>query len=88
MLDYFITFRSVTRAQRGEELLDQLGVNHQMLRAPKSIATQGCGYALAVSKQSLQRAVRGFKQNEIAYQRVYYQNDRGQMEVIPDDLFG
>ena len=80
MLDYYITFRSITRAQRGSALFDDAGISNQLLRTPKAIATQGCGYALRVHQQVIYKAVQLLQQNEIAYQHVYRSAEYGQME--------
>ena len=71
MIDCYITFRSITRAQKGSRLLESAGIHHQMLRTPKIIADQGCGYALRVRRDTARMAVEALRQNEIVYQRVY-----------------
>ena len=43
---YYITFRSVTFAQRAEKLLNQKGFRVSLMRTPRWMEEQGCGYAL------------------------------------------
>ena len=43
---YYITFRSVTFAQRGEKVLKKEGIRCTLLRTPRWMEEQGCGYAL------------------------------------------
>ncbi len=80
MLDCYITFRSVTRAQRGARLLDSLGLDYQLQRTPKSIAAQGCGYALCVRSSEAPMALQALRQNELQYQRVYLGAPDGSLE--------
>ena len=46
MYDCYLTFRSITHAQKGSNLLTEAGIRHRMLRTPKTLSAQGCGYAL------------------------------------------
>lgn len=71
MLDYYITFRSITRAQKGSRLLESAGFSCQLLRTPKVLSAQGCGYALRVPASQGVAAAETLRQNEIAFQRLY-----------------
>ena len=46
MKQYMITFRSVTYAQRGERSLTRRGIGCTVMRTPKWMEDQGCGYGL------------------------------------------
>ena len=48
MEKYYITFRSVTYAQKGERLLKQKGILCYMQRTPRWMEEKGCGYAVEV----------------------------------------
>ena len=48
MMDCFITFRSVTFAQRGESELKRVGISCNIQRTPRWMEEQGCGYSLRV----------------------------------------
>ncbi|MCI8526014.1 MAG: DUF3343 domain-containing protein [Oscillospiraceae bacterium] len=82
MFDYYITFRSITRAQRGSRLLDSIGLHHQLLRTPKVLSAQGCGYALRLRQELGAQAVEALRQNEIGFQRVYQLDGGGQYQEI------
>ena len=82
MYDYYITFRSITRAQRGSGLLDSVGIRHQLLRTPTALAAQGCGYALRVRRETGAQAVEALRQNEIGFQRVYELDGGGQYREL------
>ncbi len=82
MKHYYITFRSVTFAQRGERLLKQQGVGCTLLRTPRWMEEQGCGYALKLWTRDVFPAVRLLQENKLPMRRVYVQNADGQMEEI------
>ena len=79
---YFITFRSVTYAQRGEKLLMQHNIRTTLLRTPRWMEEQGCGYALKLRTTDAVPAVELLRENDIALRRVYVQRSDGQLEEI------
>ena len=52
-----ITFRSVTPAQRAEQLLRRAGVRCELHRTPRYLAQQGCGYSLRIQSHQLEQAI-------------------------------
>ena len=78
----FITFRSVTPAQRGERLLKHSGFSCNIRRAPRWMEAQGCGYALQVSVSDIKSCVQVLKQAEIAYRKVYLLHKNGGTEEL------
>ena len=48
----YITFRSVTPAQKGEGVLRRAGVDCTMQRTPRWMEEQGCGYSLRLRHRS------------------------------------
>ena len=81
MLDCLITFRSITRAQRGAEVLVQRGIRCRMQRTPSALAEQGCGYVLQVAASQLREAVEALRQCEIPFRRVYLAQDGAYREM-------
>ena len=79
---YIITFRSVTFAQRGEELLRGAGYRCSLGRTPRWMEEQGCGYALRVWSKDIEKAVALLRQERIPLRRVYSQDTDGSMEVV------
>lgn len=79
---YYITFRSVTFAQRGERLLDAAGYHCSLQRTPRWMEEQGCGYALRVWTEEIRPAVRLLEQERVPMKRLYIQKRDGQLEVI------
>ena len=79
---YIITFRSVTYAQRGEELLRGAGYRCSLGRTPRWMEEQGCGYALRVWCREVEAPVALLRQERIPLRRVYSQEADGSMEVV------
>lgn len=71
MYDYCFTFRSVTLAQRGTRTLSKAGVWNTMVRTPKHLQQQGCGYCLRVHEAQLALARELLRQEEIRYHKLY-----------------
>lgn len=80
MYFYFITFRSVTFAQRAEKLLNLQGYRVNLMRTPRWMEEQGCGYALKLWTNDIAFAVRLLRESKIQLRRVYVQLEDGQME--------
>lgn len=79
---YYITFRSVTYAQRGEKLLNDGGFHCNLQRTPRWMEEQGCGYALKVWGQDIMPAVAMLRREKLPLRRVYRQNFDGQLEEM------
>lgn len=79
---YYITFRSVTTAQRGEKILQMAGVRAVMLRTPKWMESQGCGYSLRLRTDELLPAVSLLREKAVAFRRVYVQTGDGTLEEV------
>ena len=77
---YYITFRSVTYAQRGEKLLNQKNIRCTLQRTPRWMEEQGCGYCLRVWTREIAPAVELLRQNGIPLRRVYLQQKDGKLE--------
>ena len=79
---YYITFRSVTFAQRGEKLLNQNSVRVNLMRTPRWMEEQGCGYALKLWTKDIQYPVQLLRENKIQLRKVYLQREDGTMEEV------
>ena len=79
---YFITFRSVTYAQRGEKLL---GANHYrctLQRTPRWMEEQGCGYCLKLWVEDITPVVLALRSAKVPMRKVYVQQEDGKMEEL------
>ena len=80
MKTYFITFRSVTFAQRGERALQKEGIRCMLLRTPKWMEERGCGYCLKLRSADVKLAVQALQQAQVPLRKVYVQGRDGQLE--------
>ena len=71
MLYYFIVCRSLTYAQRTAFILNQKGIGTQILRAPKSISTEGCGYGVKISQRNLVDGISALRESGLEPKKVY-----------------
>lgn len=79
---YYITFRSVTYAQRGEKLLNDGGFRCALQRTPRWMEEQGCGYALKVWAGDILSAVALIRREKLPMRRVYRQKGDGILEEM------
>ena len=79
---YYITFRSVTFAQRGERLLSREGYHVSLQRTPRWMETQGCGYALRVWTTEIGHAVQLLQREDLPMRKLYVQGRDGQLEEM------
>ena len=82
MKSYYITFRSVTFAQRGERLLKEASVRCSLRRTPRWMEEQGCGYALRLWTRDIAEAVALLRRENIPLRRVYGVLGEGELEVL------
>lgn len=78
----YITFRSVTLAQRGEGVLNRKGIKCYLQRTPRWMEERGCGYCLKLKQQDIPGAVEVLRQNQAAFSKVYRIRDDGQGEEM------
>ena len=79
---YYITFRSVTWAQKGEALLEEAGIRCAVQRTPRWMEAQGCGYCLRLWTREPDRAVALLKEAGIPMRRLYRKREDGQLEEM------
>ena len=83
MNDYYFTFRSVTAAMQGRQLLQRGGITAAAVRTPMELRQQGCGYSLRVSERVYPRAKALLDRGGAAYRRIYRRQGDGWQEVVP-----
>ena len=82
MNQYFITFRSVTMAQRGEGSLKRKGIRCDLQRTPRWMEEQGCGYCLRLRPEDAGRALQQLRKEQIQFRKVYTQREDGTIEGV------
>lgn len=78
----FITFRSVTIAQRGERTLSAAGIRSSVQRTPRWMEEQGCGYCLRLQSGFARQAVEVLEKNQLKWRKVYTQREDGILEEL------
>ena len=78
----FITFRSVTWAQKADSLIRRLGYRCVLRRTSRWMEAQGCGYSLRVPTEDVWECVNRLRDNHISFQNVYRQNSAGELEEM------
>ena len=79
---YYITFRSVTYAQRGEAVLNAANIRATLLRTPKWMEEQGCGYCLRLWTADVTPAVERLRGKGIPLRKIYAQRSDGELEAL------
>ena len=70
MVYYLIVCRSLTYAQRTAAALERVGIGAHILRSPKLIAGEGCGYSVKVSERNLSGALTALSRAGLSPKRV------------------
>ena len=78
----YITFRSVTFAQRGERVLQKAGIGCILQRTPKWREAQGCGYCLRLGMPDAQNGAALLRKHQVPIKKVYLQLEDGQMQEV------
>ncbi len=82
MRNCIITFRSVTPAQRAEEVLHRAGVECTVQRTPKWMEEKGCGYSVRVSREDVMAAAMLLRQAGVGFKKAYALGDNGMPEEL------
>ena len=82
MRNCIITFRSVTPAQRAEEVLHRAGVDCTLQRTPKWMEEKGCGYSVRMQQEDIMAAAVLLRQAGIGFQKAYALSDSGAPEEL------
>ena len=82
MKPFYITFRSVTFAQQGEKRLQNRNYRCVILRTPRWMEAQGCGYALKLWTNDIRIPVRVLQENKVQMRKIYVQREDGNMEEV------
>ncbi|MDD3165078.1 MAG: DUF3343 domain-containing protein [Oscillospiraceae bacterium] len=83
MQECYITFRSVTDAQRGEMVLNRIGIAAVLVRTPKMISNRGCGYSLRLPGGICATALRELQRTGVPMSRVFQRLGNNFREAMP-----
>ena len=82
MEECYISFRSVTFAQRAEAILKREGYHCYLQRAPKWMGQRGCSYALRVRRETVPLCVAALQRERAVFSKVYCQYADGRREEL------
>lgn len=82
MKTYYITFRSVTLAQRGERILRQGGIDCTLQRTPRWMEERGCGYCLRIRPGDTLDSLERLRANKVNFSKVYARKENGSVEEL------
>ena len=78
----YITFRSVTPAQRAERLLRREGISCNLRRTPRWMEEKGCGYSLRMLCRDMMVAAALLREAGITYRGAYSVEETGRVEEL------
>ena len=81
MPQYWISFRSLTHAQRAARTLERNSITAIVSRLPQGVSPKGCGYAVIVRRQ-MRDAVRLLDEARIPSGMVFEQPEWGDFREV------
>lgn len=72
-MEYYVNYKSVTKAQRAQRELEKRGVQAALVRTPKALQEGGCGYSLRIGQRDFARV----RPLPAGHGRVYLQSPAG-----------
>lgn len=82
MVYYLIICRSLTYAQRTEAALSRAGISARVMRAPKTIDSEGCSHGVRVSERSLAPALMVLAKAGLSPRRVFIMAPNGAYQEV------
>ena len=86
MKTFFLTFRSITQAQRAERAFVRAGMGVVLRRPPRWMEERGCGYGVEVKCPDLRSGLEVLRQEKIPFRKSYLLHGDGVAEELSDDL--
>ena len=81
MPQYWISFRSLTHAQRAARTLERNSITAIVSRLPQGVSPKGCGYAVVVRRR-IHDAVRLLEEAQIPRGMVFEKTERGDFREV------
>ena len=86
MKSFFLTFRSITQAQRAERAYAKAGLACILRRTPRWMEERGCGYGVEVKCPDLRAGLEVLRREKIPFRKSYLLHADGVVEEIGYDL--
>ena len=71
MLDYLLTCRSLTYAQRSVRVLGKAGIKAYAVRTPQGTSKEGCGYSVKIREDRLTAALKVLEAEKLPPEKVF-----------------
>ena len=82
MVYYLIVCRSLTYAQRTAAVLERVGIAARLMRSPRIIAGEGCGYSVKIAERNLALALTTLARQGLSPKRVFLQTGDGSYREV------
>ena len=83
-MQYLLTYRSLTYAQRAARVLERAGVTGTVSRVPKAAATRGCAYCVIVAERHKDRALSVLSGSGMNPERVLKRGQNGTLAEVTE----
>ena len=83
MINYLMTCRSLTYAQRTAKTLERAGITAIVTRTPHDISSEGCAYSVKISEKRLSDARVTLKNADLAPKRIFIMFSDGRFSEVP-----
>ena len=77
VLNYLLICRSITYAQRTARILESVGIGAVVVRLPKNLLIDGCGYCVRVKGYGIYEAITAVKNAGLPPVRIFARNENG-----------
>ena len=82
MVYYLLTCRSLTYAQKSARALERAGITAIVVRVPREIAAEGCGYSVRISEKWLSQALVTLKSAGLYPIKVFMKYADGRLNEV------
>ena len=82
MLSNLILYRSLTQTQMASAALGRERVQNHVIRAPRTIARDGCSYCIRLAQRDLFHALESLKKQDLLPRRIYVTAGDGIFEEV------
>ncbi len=82
MVYYLLTCRSLTYAQKTVRALERAGITAIVVKVPREISAEGCGYSVRISEKWLSQALMTLKSAGLYPIRIFVKYDDGKLNEV------
>ncbi|MDO4983756.1 MAG: DUF3343 domain-containing protein [Eubacteriales bacterium] len=81
MTQYLIMCPSLTAAQKTQMVFERAGISSAVVKAPRSLYANGCGYAVSLYR-GIDRAKELLRKNGIMHGDIYKRKENGEYMLL------